>query len=32
MNFYEFNSIGAQYIALYMNDNKIIYFDSFGIK
>ena len=32
INFYEHESIGTHWIALYMNGNNIIYFDSFGIK
>ena len=32
INFYEHESTGTHWIALYMNGNNIIYFDSFGIK
>ena len=32
INFDEFKSIGTHWIALYMNNNNIIYFDSFEVK
>ena len=32
INLDEFKSIGTHWIALYLNGNNIIYFDSFGVK
>ena len=32
INLDEFKSIETQWIALYLNDNSIVYFDSFGVK
>ena len=32
INFDEYESIGAHWIALYVNANDILYFDSFGVK
>ena len=32
INLDEFKSIGTQWIALYVNNNNIIYFDSFGVR
>ena len=32
INLGEFKSIGIHWIALYVNDNNIIYFDSFGVE
>ena len=32
INFDEFKSTGTYWIALYVNGNNIIYFDSFGVK
>ena len=32
INFDEFKPIGTHWIALYVNGNNIIYFDSFGFK
>ena len=32
INLDEYESIGAHWIALYVNGNNIIYFDSFGVK
>ena len=32
INFDEYKSIGTHWIALYVNDNNIIYFDSFGVE
>ena len=31
INLYEFKSIGTHWIALHVNGNNIIYFDSFGV-
>ena len=30
--FHEYKSIGTQWIALYVNDDNVIYFDSFGVE
>ena len=32
INLDEFKSIGTHWITLYVNDNSIIYFDSFGVE
>ena len=32
INLDEYNSIGTNWIALYIYDNNVIYFDSFGIE
>ena len=32
INLYELKSIGTHWIASYMNDNSVIYFDSFGVE
>ena len=32
INLDEFKSIGTHWIALYVNSNNIVYFDSFGIE
>ena len=32
INLDEFKSIGTHWIALYLNGNNIIYFDSFGVE
>ena len=32
INLDEFKSIGSHWIALYVNGNNIIYFDSFGVE
>ena len=32
INLGEFKSIGTHWIALYLNGNNIIYFDSFGVE
>ena len=32
INFDDFKSIGTHWIALYVNGNNIIYFDSFGVE
>ena len=32
INLDEYESIGAHWIAFYVNDNNIIYFDSFGVE
>ena len=32
INLDQFKSIGAHWISLYVNDNKITYFDSFGVE
>ena len=32
MNLDEFNSIGTDWIALYVNNNNVTYFDSFGVE
>ena len=31
INFDEYESIGAHWIAFYVNANDIVYFDSFGV-
>ena len=31
INLDEYESIGAHWIALYINDNNVTYFDSFGV-
>ena len=32
INFHEFKSIGTHWIALYVNGNNVMYFDSFGVE
>ena len=32
INFDEYESIGANWIALYVNDNNVTYFESFGVE
>ena len=32
INLYEFKSVGSHWIALYVNGNNIIYFNSFGVE
>ena len=32
INLDEFKSIGTHWIALYVNSNNIVYFDSFGVE
>ena len=32
INLGEYKSIGTHWIALYVNGNKVIYFDSFGVE
>ena len=32
INLHEFKSIGTRWIALYVNDNNVTYFDSFGVE
>ena len=32
INLDEYESIGIHWIALYVNDNNVTYFDSFGVK
>ena len=32
INLDEFKSIGTHWIALYVNSNNVIYFDSFGVE
>ena len=32
INLDEFKSIGTNWIALYVNDNNVTYFDSFGVE
>ena len=32
INLDKYKSIGAHWIALYVNDNNVTYFDSFGVK
>ena len=32
INLDEFNSIGTDWIALYVNNNNVTYFDSFGVE
>ena len=32
MNLDEYKSIGSHSISLYVNDNNVTYFDSFGVK
>ena len=32
INLDEYESIGTQWISLYVNDNNVTYFDSFGVE
>ena len=32
INFAEYESIGTHWVALYVNDNNVTYFDSFGVE
>ena len=32
INLDEYKSIGNHWIALYVNDNNVVYFDSFGVE